>query len=229
MDSHIVILTTFSMKTYNYSMVIEELNKAKIWQLKYQPTNYNPKIIFEDSNTRFSAMFSLSFFLMIMSVEILFNQPFKYKIGIFHNTLYKKIFQKKYEKIERIETSSFAFSLFLILQKLFEEEESLKKKIEEIINYVICHWSNTLKLNEKQYNEKFRTLLSILDENKRIVLSNTYESRIDLIFSLYKSLEIGISDKKIIKKNISALIFSVSKAQKEFRHDVLKEFKIRFK
>ena len=42
---------------------------------------------------------------------------------------------------------------------------------------------------------------------------------------LYKSFEIGISNKAIIKKNLSILIFSVSKAQKDFRYDVLDEIK----
>ena len=62
-------------------------------------------------------------------------------------------------------------------------------------------------------------------KNKHTILSRTYESRIDLIFLLYKSFELGISDKKIIKKNLSVLIFSVSKTQKEFRYDVLNELK----
>ena len=44
---------------------------------------------------------------------------------------------------------------------------------------------------------------------------------------LYKSFELGIANKAIIKKNLSVLIFSVSKAQKDFRYDVLEEIKKR--
>ena len=49
---------------------------------------------------------------MIMASEILFNQPFKNKIKIVHNNFYKFLFNKKFEKIDRIESTSFAFSLF---------------------------------------------------------------------------------------------------------------------
>ena len=50
------------------------------------------------------------------------------------------------------------------------------------------------------------------------------KKKIDLIFLLYKSFEIGIGDKEIIKKNIAVLGFSISKVFKEFRYDVLNEF-----
>ena len=66
---------------------------------------------------------------------------------------------------------------------------------------------------------------NLWNENSKLVLSRTYDSRIDLIFLLYKSFELGISNKTIIKKNLSVLIFSVSKAQKDFRYDVLQEIK----
>ena len=56
---------------------------------------------------------------MVMASEILFNQPFKNKIKVVHNKFYKVLFNKKFEKIERIENASFGFSLFLILNKLF--------------------------------------------------------------------------------------------------------------
>ena len=35
----------------------------------------------------------------------------------------------------------------------------------------------------------------------------------------------GVGNKAIIKENIAALIYAVSKANKEFRMDALKEFK----
>ncbi len=50
-------------------------------------------------------------------------------------------------------------------------------------------------------------------------------SKIDLIILLYKSFEVRIPDKDIIKKNIAVLGFSISKVFKEFRYDVLREFK----
>ena len=140
-------------------------------------------------------------------------------------TISLKIFLKKYEKIERVETNSFGYSLLLILQKLLREEDSLKKNIEEIILYVTQHWAIVLKLDEKEYNERFKIILSIWNKNKDIVFSIHNDSIIDLIFLLYKSFELGIGNKKIIKKNIAVLIFSVSKANREFRYDVLKEFR----
>ena len=72
---------------------------------------------------------------------------------------------------------------------------------------------------------RLQTINKLWSEHSKLILSRTYESRIDLIFLLYKSFELGISNKSIIKKNLSALIFSVSKAQKDFRYDVLKEIK----
>ncbi len=202
-----------------------DLRKAEVWQLKYKSTDFNPKLIFKDSKDKKEVLFALSFFLAIMSIEILFNQPFKKKIGIFHNNFYKSLFKKNYERLDRIELNSFGFSLFIILQKLFEEQETLKSNAKDIIKNVISHWSHIEGTNKKDFGRKLKRINLLWDENKNTILSRTYESRIDLIFSLYKSFEIGIGDKDIIKKNISVLIFSVSKAQKEFRYDVLNELK----
>ena len=69
---------------------------------------------------------------------------------------------------------------------------------------------------------------SLYEKNKSLVLTHSDDSLIDLIFLLYKSFEIGEADKVIIKKNIAVLGFSVSKAIKEFRYDVLREFKGNF-
>ncbi len=200
-----------------------KINEAKSWKLKFEQTDFNPKFIFKDSKSKKDILFSLGFFLSVMSIETLFNQPFQRKIKILHNNFYKKLFKRKYAKIERIEINSFAFSLFLILQKVFEENDNLKKYVDEIIENTTCHWCFIEKLNDKEYIYRLKIIKVLWDQNKHIILSRTYDSRIDLIFLLYKSFELGISDKKIIKKNLSVLIFSVSKAQKEFRYDVLEE------
>mgnify|MGYP007063394612 CR=1 FL=1 len=205
-----------------------EVIDARKWQAKYKSDDYKPKLIFKDSNSKESALFSLSFFLMIMASEILFNQPFSKKIGMFHNNFYKKLFRMKYEKMERVETNSFAYSLFLILHKLLKEDITLTDSIKDIIIYATCHWSNILKLNESDHQKKLKILFSMWDDNKDLVLSYRDDSIIDLIFALYKSFELGISNKKIIEKNIAVLDFSVSKANKEFRYDVLNEFKKKF-
>lgn len=205
-------------------MTETKLKEAKFWQAKYRQKEYNPKLIFEDSKSIKDVLFSLSFFLVMMTIEILFNQPFKKKIKLLHNNFYKKIFKNKYEKLERIEVNSFAFSFFLILQKLFEEEERFKSHSQELIQNSICHWSYIEKV-EKDFLNRCNLVNNLWNENRKLVLSRTYNSRIDLIFLLYKSFEIGISNKAIIKKNLSILIFSVSKAQKDFRYDVLDEIK----
>lgn len=201
------------------------LNYAKSWQRKFKEKNYSPKLIFGKIHSRKDILFALSFFIMIMSVEILFNQPFKKKIKIFHNNFYRTLFKDKYEKVERIQINSFAFGLFLIFQKLFEENEKLKQYVKELISYTVCHWSCSENFNKKQYDGYLKKIILLWEAHKKLVLSRTYDSRIDLIFLLYKSFELGVGDKKIIKKNLSVLIFSVSKAQKEFRYDVLKELK----
>ena len=91
--------------------------------------------------------------------------------------------------------------------------------------YTFYHWSSAENLNNYNHKIYLNKINSLWDINKNLILSRTYDSRIDLIFLLYKSFELGVADKKIIKKNLSVLIFSVSKAQKEFRYDVLKELK----
>ena len=199
-------------------------DKAKFWQNKYRQKNYNPKSIFNDSKSKKDILFSLSFFLVMMTIEILFNQPFKKKIKILHNNFYKKIFTKRFEKLERIEVNSFSFSLFLILQKLFEEEERFKSYSSDLIQNSVCHWLYIEKA-EKDFLNRYQLVNNLWNENSKLVLSRTYDSRIDLIFLLYKSFELGISNKAIIKKNLSFLIFAVSKAQKDFRYDVLEEIK----
>tara|TARA_Y100000589_G_C26897431_1_gene524795 strand:+ start:61 stop:687 length:627 start_codon:yes stop_codon:yes gene_type:complete len=201
---------------------------AKNWRKKYKLINYCPKEIFRDSKSKSDSLFSLSFFIMIMATEILFNQPFGKKIGIIHNNIYQKVFKKKYEKLVRVETHTFGYSFLLILEKLFKEEQSLQNYVKEIINFATCHWATIIKFNEKERLRRLEIFYSMWKENKKLVLSFKDESKIDLIFFLYKSFELGISNKGIIKKNISVVNFSVSKAKKEFRFDVLREFKKNF-
>ena len=208
--------------------MFKETKKAIEWKKKYGSTNFKPKLIFSSQNTKENLIFSLSFFVMVMASEILFNQPFKNKIKVVHNNLYKIFFNKKFEKVERIENTSFAFSLFLILNKLFKEEDTLGEFMKEILLSSICHWSSAMNFNEKEYFEKVKFIESLYEKNKSLVLTHSEDSLIDLIFLLYKSFEIGEADKVIIKKNIAVLGFSVSKAIKEFRYDALKEFKGNF-
>ena len=72
---------------------------------------------------------------------------------------------------------------------------------------------------------KKKNILKLWNENKPIVFSKIDSSKIDLIILLYKSFEVGVGNKEIIKKNIAVLGFSISKVFKEFRYDVINEFK----
>ncbi len=209
--------------------MLKEKKQAIEWKKKYGDTNFKPKLIFSKQNTKENLLFSLGFYVMIMASEILFNQPFKNKIKVVHNKFYKFFFNKDFEKIERIENTSFAFSLFLILNKLYKEEDTLKEFIKEIFLNSLCHWSSVMNFNEKDYFKKVKFIEKIYEKNKSLVLTHSEDSLIDLIFLLYKSYEIGEADKQIIKKNIAVLGFSVSKAMKEFRYDALKEFNEKFR
>ena len=132
---------------------------------------------------------------------------------------------KDSKKVDRVEINSFSFSLFMILQKLFKEEDIFEQHADQIINLSLCHWSKIQKINEKQYLQKKNNIFKLWNENKLIVFSKIESSKIDLIILLYKSFEIGIGNKEIIKKNIAVLGFSISKVFKEFRYDVINEFK----
>jgi len=205
-----------------------DIIKAHKWQLKYRYHNFKPKLIFKNLKSIDEALFALGFFLMAMSSEILFNQPFKKKINILHNSVFKNLFKKRYERIERIETNSFIFSLFIILNKLLKEQDRLESHAEELILYASLHWANTVKINQKNFDYKIKCFLELWNKNKNIILSKKDDVVVDLIIDLYKSFEVGISNKIIIKKNIAVLIFSVSKAVKDFRYDVLNEFNNNF-
>ena len=60
-------------------MPFNEFKKTITWHKRFKSLGYEPDQIFENSNSLFSILFSLSFFLMIMSSEILLNQPIKKK------------------------------------------------------------------------------------------------------------------------------------------------------
>ena len=135
-------------------MLIDDFKKTKLWHKELKTLEYNPKSIFRKAKTKFEILSSLSFFLMIMASEILINQPVKKKINLIHNNFLYKFISKDRKKIDRVEINSFTFSLFMILQKLFKEEDRLEEYSDEIINFSICHWSNIQKMNEKQYLEK---------------------------------------------------------------------------
>lgn len=195
------------------------------WQIKHSQQNYNPQKIFRNVKSIDLAYLSLSFYLTIASFEILFNQPFKKRIGILHNFFFNKILSLNIEKVNRIEINTFAYSLFLVLHKLFEIEKEFKFLNSKLLIYSISHWSSIKKFSEKKnmlVKEKF---FKLWDEKEHLVKLSTKESKIDLIFDLYRAFELGISDKEIIKKNIANLSFSVSKSSKEFRFDALKHFK----
>ena len=142
-----------------------------------------------------------------------------------HNNFLYKFISKNSKKVDRIETNSFSFSLFMILQKLFKEEDTFEKYADEIINFSICHWSKIQKISDEQYLQKMDDILKLWNKNKPIVFSKIDSSKIDLLILLYKSFEIGVGNKEIIKKNIAVLGFSISKVFKEFRYDVIDEFK----
>ena len=206
-------------------MSINDFKKTKLWHKEFKNLGYDSKLIFKKAKTKFETLSSLSFFLTIMASEILLNQPIKKKINIIHNNFLYKFMSKDSKKVDRVEINSFSFSLFMILQKLFKEEETFEQYADQIINLSFCHWSQIQKINEKQYLQKKNNIFKLWNENKLIVFSKIDSSKIDLIISLYKSFEVGIGNKEIIKKNIAVLGFSISKVFKEFRYDVINEFK----
>ena len=206
-------------------MSINDFKKTKLLYKEFKNLGYDSKLIFKKAKTKFEILSSLSFFLTIMASEILLNQPIQKKINIIHNNFLYKFMSKDSKKVDRVEINSFSFSLFMILQKLFKEEETFEQYADQIINLSFCHWSQIQKINEKQYLQKKNNIFKLWNENKLIVFSKIDSSKIDLIISLYKSFEIGIGNKEIIKKNIAVLGFSISKVFKEFRYDVIDEFK----
>ena len=199
--------------------------EIKLLHKSYRLKNFNPSDLISTDYSKKKNLISLSFYITTMSLEILLNQPFKKKIKILHNDFLQPFMKKTTQKVERIENNTFGYCLIIIIRKLYIKEINISQYLDEIFDYSIIHWSIIQGFNEKIYKRKYNILKELWLKNKYLALSIDKESLIDLIIELYKSFEIGVGNKKIIKENIAALIYSVSKANKEFRMDALKEIK----
>ena len=199
--------------------------EIKLLHKSYRLKNFNPSDLISTDYSKKKNLISLSFYITTMSLEILLNQPFKKKIKILHNDFLQPFMKKTTQKVERIENNTFGYCLIIIIRKLYIKEINISQYLDEIFDYSIIHWSIIQGFNEKIYKRKYNILKELWLKNKYLALSIDKESLIDLIIELYRSFEIGVGNKKIIKENIAALIYSVSKANKEFRMDALKEIK----
>ena len=199
--------------------------EIKILHKSYKLNNFNPRNLISTTYSKKKNLISLSFYITTMSLEILLNQPFKKKIKLLHNDFLQPFMKKTNQKVERIENNTFGYCLIIIIRKLYIKEINISQYLDEIFDYSIIHWSIIQGFNEKIYKSKYNILKELWLKNKYLALSIDKESLIDLIIELYRSFEIGVGNKKIIKENIATLIYSVSKANKEFRMDVLKEMK----
>ena len=202
-----------------------DFDKIKLLHKSYRLSDFKPKNLFSTNSSKKDNIILLSFYITTMSLEILMNQPFKKKIKIFHNDLLKPFMKKTTQKVERIENNTFGYCLIIMLRKLYIKETNISQYLDEIFNYAVIHWSIIQGYNEKIYKMKYFILKELWLKNKYLALSIDEESLIDLIIELYRSYEMGVENKAIIKENIAALIYAVSKANKEFRMDALKEFK----
>lgn len=202
-----------------------DFDKIKLLHKSYRLSDFKPKNLFSTNSSKKDNIILLSFYMTTMSLEILMNQPFKKKIKIFHNDLLKPFMKKTTQKVERIENNTFGYCLIIILRKLYIKDTNISQYLDEIFNYAVIHWSIIQGYNEKIYKMKYFILKELWLKNKYLALSIDKESLIDLIIELYRSYEMGVGNKAIIKENIAALIYAVSKANKEFRMDALKEFK----
>ena len=204
---------------------MEDFDKIKLLHKSYRLSNFKPKNLFSPNSSKTENIISFSFYITTMSLEILLNQPFKKKIKIIHNHLLKPLMKKTNEKVERIENKTFGYSLIIILRKLYIEETKISQYLDEIFDYAVIHWSIIQGFNLKTYKIKYDIIKKMWVTKKYLALSIDKESLVDLIIELYRSYEIGLGNKAIIKDHIAALIYAVSKANKEFRMDALKEFK----
>ena len=204
---------------------MEDFDKIKLLHKSYRLSDFKPKNLFSPESSKKDNIISLSFYVTTMSLEILLNQPFKKKIKILHNNLLKPFMTKTNQKVERIENNTFGYCLIIILRKLYIKETNISQYLDEIFDYSVIHWSIIQDFNIKTYKLKYNILKELWIKNKYLALSIDKESLIDLIIELYRSYEMGVGNKTIIKENIAALIYAVSKANKEFRMDALKEFK----
>ena len=204
---------------------MEDFDKIKLLHKSYRLSDFKPKNLFSPESSKKDNIISLSFYVTTMSLEILLNQPFKKKIKILHNNLLKPFMTKTNQKVERIENNTFGYCLIIILRKLYIKETRISQYLDEIFDYAVIHWSIIQDFKIKTYKLKYNILKELWIKNKYLALSIDKESLIDLIIELYRSYEIGVGNKAVIKENIAALIYSVSKVNKEFRMDALKEFK----
>lgn len=206
-----------------------DVNEIKKLHKTFKLHNYNYKRLFSIDSSKKNYFLVLTFFLATMSIEVLLNQPFKNKIKIIHNNILKKIFKSNFEKVDRIETNSFGLSLLIILRRLIKESREYTPYLKEFYELASLHWLVIQNYNSDECDYKIKQLKGLWKIKNNIILKVDQDSLIDLIIDLYKSFEIGIGNKAIIKRNIAILIYSVSKANKEFRNDVLKEFKKKIK
>lgn len=202
-----------------------DFDKIKLLHKSYRLSDFKPKNLFSTNSSKQDNIILLSFYITTMSLEILMNQPFKKKIKIFHNDLLRPFMKKTIQKVERIENNTFGYCLIIMLRKLHIKETNISQYLDEIFNYAVIHWSIIQGYNEKIYKIKYFILKELWLKNKYLALSIDEESLIDLIIELYRSYEMGVGNKAIIKENIAVLIYAVSKANKEFRMDALREFK----
>ena len=49
-------------------MLKKHTDSAKLWQTQFKPIDYNPKLIFKNIDSKKEILFSLSFFLVIMTI-----------------------------------------------------------------------------------------------------------------------------------------------------------------
>ena len=209
-----------------FEISLKELKKLhKIFKL----SDYNYKKLYTRDLSKKNYFLVLTFFLATMAIEILLNQPFKNKIKIIHNNIFKKIFKSNFDKVDRIETNSFGFSLLIILRRLVKENREYTPYLREFYDLSSLHWLTIQNYSSDECDFKIKQLKILWKKKNNILLKVDQDSMIDLIIDLYKSFEIGIGNKSIIKRNIATLIYSVSKANKEFRTDVLKEFRKKVK
>lgn len=204
---------------------MQDFDKIKLLHKSYRLNNFKPKNLFSAKSSKKENIMSLSFYITTMSLEILLNQPFKKKIKLIHNDLLKPLMKKTNQKVERIENNTFGYCLIIILRKLYIKETKISHYLDEIFDYAVIHWSIIQGFNVKIFKIKYNIIKKIWVKKKYLALSIDKGSLIDLIIELYRSYEIGVANKAIIKENIAALIYAVSKANKEFRTDALKEFK----
>ena len=142
----------------------------------------NQKLFFLNKIRKIAFFIFSGFFYHGNGFRNSFNQPFKNKIRVVHNKFYKVLFNKKFEKIERIENTSFGFSLFLILNKLFKEEDSLSEFMKEILLNSICHWRVLWIFQNRIIFQKYNLSKTFMKRTRYLFFTHREDSLIDLYF-----------------------------------------------